>query len=79
MKHLILLGEAAERFKRAAQEAGITRLTMVSSMEEAVKTGAALADSGDVVLLSPACSSYDMYHSYEERGCDFKKIVQALE
>lgn len=79
VKHLILLGEAAERFKRAAQEAGITRLTVVGSMEEAVKTGAALADYGDVVLLSPACSSYDMYHSYEERGCDFKKIVQALE
>lgn len=52
---------------------------MASDMEDAVNKAAALAEAGDVVLLSPACSSYDMYHSYEERGRDFKRLVQALQ
>lgn len=78
VKHLVLLGEAAARFREAAERAGITAVTMAASMEDAVEKAAALAEAGDVVLLSPACSSYDMYHSYEERGRDFKRIVQGL-
>lgn len=78
IKHMVLLGEAAERFREAARRAGITAVTMADSMEDAVEKAAALAEAGDVVLLSPACSSYDMYHSYEERGRDFKRIVQGL-
>lgn len=78
-KHVVLLGEAAERFREAAERAGLSALTMASDMEDAVNKAAALAEAGDVVLLSPACSSYDMYHSYEERGRDFKRLVQALQ
>ena len=78
VRQLILLGQAAERFRQAAAEAGIDRIVMAKSMEDAVHQAAAMAEPGDVVLLSPACSSFDMYHSYGERGRDFKRIVQAL-
>ena len=78
VRQLILLGQAAERFRQAAAEAGIDRIVMAKSMEDAVQQAAAMAEPGDVVLLSPACSSFDMYHSYGERGRDFKRIVQAL-
>ena len=47
-------------------------------MKEAVQTGKNLAEDGDIVILSPACSSFDMYSGFEERGMDFKKIVNQL-
>lgn len=78
VSHMILLGEAKNRFKKAAQKAGITSVETADSMEDAVEKGRALAHPGDVVLLSPACSSFDMYSSYQERGNDFKNIVSAL-
>ena len=46
-------------------------------MQEAVKISFKLASFGDAVLLSPACSSFDLYNNYEERGNDFKKEVKA--
>ena len=73
-KELILLGAAAERF----EEAGVSSIHRVSSMKEAVLLGQKLSRPGDVVILSPACSSFDMYKNMEERGMDFKKIVKGL-
>lgn len=78
VKHLVLLGAAAKRFREAAEKEGITAITMASSMEDAVNQARKAAGEGDVVLLSPACSSYDMYSCYEERGHDFKRIVNEL-
>lgn len=77
-KELILLGAAAERFEEAAREAGVSSIHRVSSMKEAVLLGQKLAKPGDVVILSPACSSFDMYKNMEERGMDFKKNVKSL-
>ncbi len=77
-KELILLGAAAAHFEKAAKEAGITWIHRVKTMEEAVQLGQSLAKPGDVVLLSPACSSFDMYKNMEERGMDFKRIVKRL-
>ena len=77
-KHLILLGAAADRFEKAARAAGVSSIYRVSSMKEAVLKGQQLAEAGDVVILSPACSSFDMYHNMEERGMDFKRIVKSL-
>ncbi|WP_299144153.1 UDP-N-acetylmuramoyl-L-alanine--D-glutamate ligase [uncultured Dialister sp.] len=77
-KHLILLGAAADRFEKAAKKAGVSSIHRVSSMKEAVITGQKLAEAGDIVILSPACSSFDMYHNMEERGMDFKRIVKSL-
>jgi len=47
-------------------------------MQEAVNKAAMLARTGDTVLLSPACASWDMYNDFEERGRDFKKAVGLL-
>ena len=77
-KHLILLGAAADRFEKAARAAGVSSIYRVSSMKEAVQKGQQLAEAGDIVILSPACSSFDMYHNMEERGMDFKRIVKSL-
>ncbi|MBS4913750.1 MAG: UDP-N-acetylmuramoyl-L-alanine--D-glutamate ligase [Veillonella sp.] len=77
-KHLVLMGAAAERFGKEAKAAGVPHITFVDSMEHAVRTGYELAESGDIVLLSPACSSFDWYHCFEERGDDFKHKVQSL-
>ncbi|KAF1682860.1 UDP-N-acetylmuramoyl-L-alanine--D-glutamate ligase [Veillonella sp. R32] len=78
VRDLILMGEAAQRFAEAAKAAGVTNIYQVRSMAEAVAKGYELAKAGDVVLLSPACSSFDWYHCFEERGDDFKNEVQAL-
>jgi UDP-N-acetylmuramoylalanine--D-glutamate ligase len=51
----------------------LTRLG--SSFEEVIRTARRLAQPGDVVLLSPACSSYDMFDNYEQRGREFKRLV----
>ena len=77
-KHLVLMGAAAQRFGEAAKAAGVGHITFADSMEEAVRTGYELAEPGDIVLLSPACSSFDWYHCFEERGDDFKHKVQSL-
>ena len=78
-KHLVLLGEAAMRFRTAAEAAGIAHISMAGSMKEAIDLASRAAQGGDAVLLSPACSSYDMYHSYEERGDDFKRLVRQMD
>ena len=48
-------------------------------MKDAVEQGYKLADRGDIVLLSPACSSFDWYSCFEERGDDFKNCVHMLQ
>lgn len=53
-------------------------MELVNNMEEAVDVAHQQAESGDIVLLSPACASWDMYDSYEIRGEDFKNRVYAL-
>lgn len=76
--HVILLGEAAERFNIAAAKHGVKNIHLVQSMEEAVLLAHRIAAPPQVVLLSPACSSYDMFNNYEERGKVFKKLVKQL-
>jgi len=74
VKRLILIGEAKERM---ARELGtLTDTVMAPSLEEAVLMAHRTAKKGDVVLLSPACSSYDMFRDYKERGKVFKEAVK---
>lgn len=75
---LILLGEAKERFNEAAKAAGVEHILVVQSFEEAVREAYKFAREPQVVLLSPACSSYDMFNNYPERGRYFKKLVHEL-
>jgi UDP-N-acetylmuramoylalanine--D-glutamate ligase len=76
---LILLGEAKERFYQAAVAAGVKNITVVDTFKEAVDTAYTYAKAPQVVLLSPACSSFDMFHDMGERGRYFKKLVHELE
>lgn len=78
VKHVILLGTTAVKIKDAAEKAGFTATTIVKDMDDCVREAARLASEGDNVLLSPACASWDMYGSYEERGRHFKKCVEEL-
>ena len=78
IKHVVFMGAAGERFKEAGIEAGVASYSMASSMKEAIDKARKAATIGDLVLLSPATSSFDWYHSFEERGEDFKKLVLEL-
>ena len=76
VRKLILLGEAAGLMKEALGT--LTDTSVVADLAEAVRQARAAAHAGDVVLLSPACSSFDMFENYGERGRAFKELVQAL-
>ena len=75
-KILILLGEAKEKINRAIGDYAETYL--VGTFEEAVLLAYQKSRSGDIILLSPGCSSYDMFRNFEERGDYFKKLVSQL-
>ena len=72
----ILLGEARERMER--ELAGVVPLRAAGSLADAVREAAVLARPGDVVLFSPACSSFDMFRNFEERGEAFREAVRGL-
>lgn len=76
VKALITLGEAAEKI--VAQLGDVTSTYQVDTLRDAVRLGAQLARPGYIVLLSPACASFDMFKNYEQRGKLFKKYVGEL-
>jgi len=78
VKYLILLGETKGKIRKAVEEEGFEALEEVDTIEEAVKKAFFTAERGDVVLLSPACASWDMFNNYEERGKVFKEEVLKL-
>jgi UDP-N-acetylmuramoylalanine--D-glutamate ligase len=71
------IGSAAEKIER--QLAGDAKLETCGTLDVAVTRAAAAARTGEVVLLAPACSSFDQFENYEHRGREFKKLVKALE
>lgn len=83
VKLLILLGATAEKIEEAVRSAvtyrpGSPEIVRVNSMEEAVLAARKAAVSGDIVSLSPACASFDLYSNFEVRGRHFKEIVHSL-
>ena len=78
VKCLVLLGATADKIEETARKAGFNNIIRVASLKEAVEVSAAQAQSGDAVLLSPACASWDMFKSYEQRGTLFKEYVNQL-
>ncbi|SEM41006.1 UDP-N-acetylmuramoylalanine--D-glutamate ligase [Paenibacillus sp. cl141a] len=85
VKAVVLLGETREKIANAAAKAGLKDIILVdngedaaSTLTSAVRKAAGLAESGDIVLLSPACASWDMFPSYEARGRIFKEAVHNL-
>lgn len=74
---LVLIGEAADRIEAAA--AGTLPIRRAGTMEQAVQIARELAHFGDAVLLSPACSSFDMFRDYKHRGDVFARAVRDME
>lgn len=78
VKYLILLGQTREKIAETAKRLGFYNIIMVESLQAAVEVAKSKADYGDNVLLSPACASWGMFQSYEERGTLFKEYVNNL-
>jgi UDP-N-acetylmuramoylalanine--D-glutamate ligase len=76
VRSVVAIGESASDVARAF--CGRVPVRFASSMEAAVREAASVARSGDAVLLSPGCASFDWYESYEERGDDFKAWVNEI-
>jgi UDP-N-acetylmuramoylalanine--D-glutamate ligase len=76
VKALLTIGEDAPAIEKELGDATATE--GCGTLAAAVTRAAALTAAGDVVLLSPACSSYDQFKSYEERGERFRQLVGAL-
>ncbi len=76
VRAIIAIGESADKVVKAFQ--GVTKVEKAQSMEEAVQKAKVLAAHGDVVLLSPACASFDWFENFEHRGRVFKEIVQRV-
>ncbi len=79
VKQLVLVGHTAEKIKTAVESAGKeTNITVCEEFEKAVLTAYDKANSGDVVILSPACASFDLFKNFMIRGETFKKIVNNI-
>jgi UDP-N-acetylmuramoylalanine--D-glutamate ligase len=76
LKLLILIGKAADKMAKALGTA--TETVFAATLEEAVQLASSRAVRGDVVLLSPACASFDMFKNFEDRGQKFKEAVKSL-
>lgn len=79
-KAAILIGQTARKIAEVIEAAAQNKaqLEIVDSLEIAVKHAGQFATSGDVVLLSPACASYDMFDNYEHRGREFVELVRKI-
>ncbi|MGE5726789.1 MAG: UDP-N-acetylmuramoyl-L-alanine--D-glutamate ligase [Acidobacteriota bacterium] len=75
-RRVYTIGAAAEKIE--SHLGGIVEVVRAGTLDVAVKRAAASAESGDVVLLAPACASFDQFENYEQRGRVFKQTVQAL-
>lgn len=76
VKHIIAIGSSKEKVNGYFKD--IIPVTLADGFEEAVKLAYSNAETNNVVLLSPACASFDMFDSYEHRGREFKRIVNEL-
>lgn len=78
VKAMVVFGETANQLAQLAFEGGIHKVTVVNDVEVAVKEAYAMSSPYDVILLSPACASWDQYKTFEERGDMFIQAVHKL-
>jgi UDP-N-acetylmuramoylalanine--D-glutamate ligase len=76
VKKIIAIGEAKKKIFAQLKDA--TDIILLDNVEAAVKKASEFSVVGDVVMLSPACASFDQFKNYEERGKFFKKVVNSL-
>ncbi len=76
VRSIVLVGEAADKIEKAL--GGVVPVVRAADYREVVRTAFAQAARGDVVLLAPACTSWDMFKDFEERGRTFKREVRRL-
>jgi UDP-N-acetylmuramoylalanine--D-glutamate ligase len=77
VKALVLIGEASEKIGKALGD--LTETVQAKGLKEAVAVSRKLSVGGDVVLLSPACASFDMFRDFEDRGRQFKKSIMEMQ
>ena len=77
VKHIVCYGETKMRIKKFAEENNID-VTVTDNLEEATHAAYNISLTGDTILLSPACASWDQYDNFEQRGNEFKKVVSEL-
>ncbi len=78
LRKLVVIGETAAEIANSAIDQGFNNVVFASTLEKAVELAKKVAHQGDIVLLSPACASFDMFKDFEDRGDKFKKIVNSL-
>ena len=78
VRSLIILGECRNEIRKAVEKIGFNDIYEAQSFDDAVRTAADQAKPGEIVLLSPACASMDMFKNFEERGERFKQVVASL-
>ncbi len=81
VKRIYTIGAAAEKIEgqfATSKGAALPEIVHAQTLETAVKRAAAVAQAGDVVLLAPACASFDQFRNYEHRGKTFKEVVRSL-
>jgi len=78
VKAMVVFGETAEKLKDLAKEANIERVQKVKNVREAANTAYQMSKEGDIILLSPACASWDQCKTFEERGDMFIQAVHIL-
>lgn len=79
VKYLVLIGQTREKIAECARKHGFDKIRFADTYEECLKLCTELAESGDAVLLSPACASWGMFPNYEVRGQLFKEYVKGLQ
>ncbi len=78
VKGLVSFGETKEKLEKVAEEANVPIILNAENVEEAVKVAYEHSEENDVILLSPACASWDQYRTFEERGDMFIQAVHKL-
>ena len=75
---IVLYGETKEKLQEAAKVAGVPVIEIVNTLEEATKKAYAISKEDDIILLSPACASWDQFKNFEIRGDEFIQVVEKL-
>jgi UDP-N-acetylmuramoylalanine--D-glutamate ligase len=78
LRKLILIGETAKEISKSFASFGFDSYMYADTLENAVKIASREAHKGDIILLSPACASFDMFRDFEDRGDQFKEIVRNI-